>query len=120
MGSNMQRQAVPLLKTSQPLVGTGMEANVAQDSGSCVLAENDGIIDYVDAERLVVRYDDGVYPDTGGVKHYELQKWHKSNQNSCYGQRPRLPIGTLSRKAMSLLTVPVSKTVSLLSVRTFS
>ncbi|WP_419780442.1 DNA-directed RNA polymerase subunit beta [Maridesulfovibrio sp.] len=106
MGSNMQRQAVPLLKTSQPLVGTGMEANVAQDSGSCVLAENDGYIDYVDAERLVVRYDDGIYPDTGGVKHYELQKWHKSNQNSCYGQRPRLPIGTRVKKGDVLADGP--------------
>ncbi len=106
MGSNMQRQAVPLLKTSKPLVGTGMEANVAQDSGSCVLAENDGVIDYVDAERLVVRYDDGVYPDTGGIKHYELQKWHKSNQNSCYGQRPRLPIGTKVKKGDVLADGP--------------
>ncbi|WP_320009134.1 DNA-directed RNA polymerase subunit beta [Maridesulfovibrio sp.] len=106
MGSNMQRQAVPLLKTSQPLVGTGMEANVAQDSGSCVLAEHDGYIDYVDAERLVVRYDDGIYPDTGGVKHYELQKWHKSNQNSCYGQRPRLPIGTRVMKGDVLADGP--------------
>ncbi len=106
MGSNMQRQAVPLLKTSQPLVGTGMEANVAQDSGSCVLAEEDGYIDYVDAERLVVRYDGDIYPNTGGIKHYELQKWHKSNQNSCYGQRPRLPIGTRLKKGDVLADGP--------------
>ncbi|WP_027721458.1 DNA-directed RNA polymerase subunit beta [Maridesulfovibrio zosterae] len=106
MGSNMQRQAVPLLITSQPLVGTGMEANVAQDSGSCLLAENDGYIDYVDAERLVVRYDDGPSPATGGIKHYELQKWHKSNQSSCYGQRPRLPIGKRVKKGEVLADGP--------------
>ncbi|WP_291326787.1 DNA-directed RNA polymerase subunit beta [Desulfovibrio sp. UCD-KL4C] len=106
MGSNMQRQAVPLLKTAQPLVGTGMEANVAQDSGSCLLAEHDGYIDYVDAERLVLRYDDGIYPETGGVKHYELQKWHKSNQNSCYGARPRLQVGTRVAKGEVLADGP--------------
>ncbi|WP_027179177.1 DNA-directed RNA polymerase subunit beta [Maridesulfovibrio bastinii] len=106
MGSNMQRQAVPLLKTTQALVGTGMEANVAQDSGSCLLAEADGVIDFVDAERLIVTYDGDIYPQTGGVRHYQLQKWHKSNQNSCYGQRPTLGAGTRVKKGDVLADGP--------------
>lgn len=88
MGSNMQRQAVPLLRCEQPLVGTGMESVVAQDSGGCVLAEGSGIVRYVDAERIVVGYEGDLYPETGGMKVYELQKFHKSNQNTCFGQKP--------------------------------
>lgn len=91
MGSNMQRQAVPLLRAELPLVGTGMEGTIARDSGSCILAEGDGVVRYVDAERIVVSYDDPeVHPKTGGVSSYELQKFHKSNQNSCFGQKPRV------------------------------
>jgi len=90
MGSNMQRQAVPLLRCDQPIVGTGMEGAVARDSGSCLLAEEDGLVHYADAERIIVCYDNGLYPDSGGVRAYELQKFHKSNQNTCFGQRPRI------------------------------
>ncbi|MFP4167723.1 MAG: DNA-directed RNA polymerase subunit beta [Desulfonatronovibrionaceae bacterium] len=91
MGSNMQRQAVPLLRAELPLVGTGMEGTIARDSGSCVLAEADGVVRYVDAERVVVSYDDPeVHSKTGGAASYELQKFHKSNQNSCFGQKPRV------------------------------
>jgi DNA-directed RNA polymerase subunit beta len=90
MGSNMMRQAVPLLRTEVPLVGTGMESVVAQDSGSCLLAEADGVVRYADANRVVVSYADSVAPASGGVKAYELQKYHKSNQNSCFGQKPRV------------------------------
>ncbi len=93
MGSNMQRQAVPLLRSEQPLVGTGMEREVARDSGACLLAEADGVVRYSDAERIIVAYDNGISPDTGGVVHYELLKWHKSNQNSCFGQIPRVNPG---------------------------
>ena len=93
MGSNMQRQAVPLLRSEQPLVGTGMEREVARDSGACLLAEADGVVSYSDAERIIVAYDNGVSPDSGGVVHYELLKWHKSNQNSCFGQIPRVNPG---------------------------
>ncbi|MDD4952380.1 MAG: DNA-directed RNA polymerase subunit beta, partial [Desulfovibrionaceae bacterium] len=93
MGSNMQRQAVPLLRSEQPLVGTGMEGVVARDSGACLLAEADGRVHYADAERIIVNYDNGVAPNMGGAVHYELQKWHKSNQNSCFGQRPRVLVG---------------------------
>lgn len=93
MGSNMQRQAVPLLRCEAPIVGTGMEGRLAQDSGSCLLAEGDGVVSFVDADMVVVRYDDVTkHPKTGGVRAYELQKYHKSNQNSCFGQQPRVVV----------------------------
>ncbi len=106
MGSNMQRQAVPLLRTEVPLVGTGMEGPVATDSGSCLLAEDDGVVHYADAERVIVRYDNGLYPETGGVRAYELQKYHKSNQNSCFGQRPRIISGSRVSKGEVLADGP--------------
>ena len=106
MGSNMQRQAVPLLRAEKPLVGTGMEAAVAQDSGACLLAEADGIVHYVDAERIVMSYDISVSPNTGGVKNYELLKWHKSNQNSCFGQRARVNVGQVVKKGHVLADGP--------------
>jgi DNA-directed RNA polymerase subunit beta len=106
MGSNMQRQAVPLLKPEMPIVGTGMEAVVAQDSGACILAEGDGVVSYADAERIIVNYHNGVSPDTGGVVHYEFQKWHKSNQNSCFGQVPRAHVGQEVKKGEVLVDGP--------------
>ncbi len=93
MGSNMQRQAVPLLRCEQPLVGTGMEGPVAKDSGSCLLAEAPGVVHYADAERVIVCYDGDFAPDTGGARTYELLKHHKSNQNTCFGQVPRVRVG---------------------------
>ncbi|WP_461211367.1 DNA-directed RNA polymerase subunit beta [Desulfocurvus sp. DL9XJH121] len=90
MGSNMQRQAVPLLKSEMPLVGTGMEGPVAKDSGACLLAEGDGIVQFVDADNIVVCYDGGISLKTGGVRNYDILKHHKSNQNSCFGQKPRV------------------------------
>ena len=97
MGCNMQRQAVPLLQAEKPLVGTGMEGPVARDSGACLLAEGDGSIAFVDAQRVIVRYDT-LYPETGGTCFYLLQKFHKSNQNSCFGQKPRVLPGQQVRK----------------------
>ena len=85
MGSNMQRQAVPLIRTSAPVVGTGLEAKVARDSGVCVVAKRDGIVDSVDGMRVVVRADGqkGAFPDI-----YRLQKFQRSNQNTAYNQKP--------------------------------
>ena len=106
MGSNMQRQSVPLLVTEEPLVGTGIEGKVAQDSGSCLLAEGDGEIMFVDADRIIVSYGGELYPESGGVRFYELQKFHKSNQNSCFGQKPRVRVGDLVTKGAVLADGP--------------
>jgi DNA-directed RNA polymerase subunit beta len=89
MGSNMQRQAVPTLKADKPLVGTGMERYVAADSGVCVVARRGGVIDSVDASRIVVRIDaDSVAGDEAPVDIYNLTKYKRSNQNTCINQRP--------------------------------
>ncbi len=94
MGSNMQRQAVPLLRSEPPLVGTNMEGQVARDSGNCLLSEGSGVVDYVDSTRIMVRYKDpSLYPQSGGVVLYELQKYHKSNQNSSFTQQPTVQMG---------------------------
>ena len=88
MGSNMQRQAVPLLKTSAPLVGTGVEKYVARDSGACLLAGGDGVVEEADANRIVVRYDQpGVDGFDTGIGVYHLSKYKKSNQNTCFNQK---------------------------------
>lgn len=87
MGSNMQRQAVPLIRTSAPLVGTGLERTVAKDSGVTVLALRDGFVEYVDAARIVVRVS-GDGNNDAGVDIYNLIKFQKSNQNTCWNQRP--------------------------------
>ena len=89
MGSNMQRQAVPTIRTEKPLVGTGMESNVARDSGVCVVAKRGGVIDSVDAARVVVRVsDEETASDEAGVDIYNLTKFTRSNQNTCINQRP--------------------------------
>ncbi|PLW80962.1 DNA-directed RNA polymerase subunit beta [Kineobactrum sediminis] len=89
MGSNMQRQAVPTLIRQKPLVGTGMERYVAKDSGVCVVARRDGVIDSVDASRIVVRVNDkDVGPDEAPVDIYNLTKYTRSNQNTCINQSP--------------------------------
>jgi DNA-directed RNA polymerase subunit beta len=88
MGSNMQRQAVPTLKAQKPLVGTGMERTVAQDSGVCVVAKRGGIIESVDASRIVVRVSDEETGDSTGVDIYNLTKYTRSNQNTCINQKP--------------------------------
>ncbi len=90
MGSNMQRQAVPLLRPERPLVGTGMEGLVARDSGSCKIARADGIVRYVDTNKVIVSYDEPTENSSLDTVCYDLQKYHKSNQNSCFGQRPRV------------------------------
>lgn len=89
MGSNMQRQAVPTLRSDKPLVGTGMERTVAIDSGVCVVAKRGGVVDSVDAARIVVRVnDDETEAGESGVDIYNLTKYTRSNQNTCINQRP--------------------------------
>ena len=88
MGSNMQRQAVPTLRSEKPLVGTGLERNVARDSGVCVVARRGGVIESVDASRIVVRVrDEEVEAGDAGVDIYNLTKYVRSNQNTCINQR---------------------------------
>ena len=94
MGSNMQRQAVPLLRTEAPLVGTGMERVVARDSGATVVAARRGTVESVDSTRIVIKADEasGAYADTG-VDIYSLVKYQRSNQNTCINQRPIARVG---------------------------
>ncbi|NYZ17946.1 DNA-directed RNA polymerase subunit beta [Azospirillum sp. RWY-5-1] len=93
MGSNMQRQAVPLVKADAPLVGTGMEATVARDSGVTIVARRSGIVDQVDATRIVIRATDNADSTAPGVDIYNLLKFQRSNQNTCITQRPLVRVG---------------------------
>lgn len=94
MGSNMQRQAVPTLLADKPLVGTGMEANVAHDSGVCVIAERGGRIEFVDASRVVIRVnEDEMIAGEAGVDIYNLIKYTRSNQNTCINQKVLVKLG---------------------------
>ena len=93
MGSNMQRQAVPLIRAEAPLVGTGMEETVARDSGAAIAARRSGIVDQVDAARIVVRATGEVEAGKSGVDIYTLMKFQRSNQNTCINQRPLVKVG---------------------------
>jgi DNA-directed RNA polymerase subunit beta len=93
MGSNMQRQAVPLVRAESPFVGTGMEGVVARDSGAAIAARRTGVIDQVDATRIVVRATEELDPGKSGVDIYRLQKFQRSNQNTCINQRPLVKVG---------------------------
>jgi len=96
MGSNMQRQAVPTLKSDKPLVGTGIERNVAIDSGVCIVADRGGIVEYVDASRIVVKVaGEEIGDDDAGVDIYNLTKYTRSNQNTCINQRTIVRQGDL-------------------------
>ncbi|AIL64920.1 DNA-directed RNA polymerase subunit beta [Rickettsiales bacterium Ac37b] len=88
MGSNMQRQAVPLLKAEAPLVGTGIEDVVARDSGATIVANHDGIVDQVDATRIVIRNINNTDGTSSGVDIYSLLKFQRTNHNTCINQRP--------------------------------
>jgi DNA-directed RNA polymerase subunit beta len=104
MGSNMQRQAVPLLETDAPLVGTGLEGKVAEDSGALVLAKREGVIESVTADSISVRYDAGEsgptpdYVGQTGVDSYRLTKFKRSNQDTCINQRPIVKVGQKVKK----------------------
>ncbi|GGZ40601.1 DNA-directed RNA polymerase subunit beta [Asticcacaulis endophyticus] len=93
MGSNMQRQAVPLVKADAPFVGTGMEEVVARDSGATIAARRTGVVEQVDATRIVVRATEETDPTKPGVDIYRLSKFQRSNQNTCINQRPIVKVG---------------------------
>jgi DNA-directed RNA polymerase subunit beta len=96
MGSNMQRQSVPLLRAEAPYIGTGMERVTAKDSGAVVVARRDGVVDYVDSERIIVRADhnvDGTISREVTADIYTLTKFRRSNQNTCINQRPIVSVG---------------------------
>ena len=97
MGSNMQRQAVPLVRAEAPFVGTGMEETVARDSGAAIAARRTGIVDQVDAARIVVRATGEVEAGKSGVDIYTLMKFQRSNQNTCINQRPLVKVGDVVR-----------------------
>jgi DNA-directed RNA polymerase subunit beta len=98
MGSNMQRQAVPLVKAEAPFVGTGMEETVARDSGAAIAARRAGIVDQVDAGRIVIRATEEVEPGKTMVDIYTLMKFQRSNQNTCINQRPLVKVGDVVAK----------------------
>ena len=98
MGSNMQRQAVPLLQAEAPLVGTGIEEVVARDSGAAIMARRGGIIDQVDAQRIVIRATSDLELGDAGVDIYRMRKFQRSNQNTCINQRPLVKVGDLVTK----------------------
>ena len=98
MGSNMQRQAVPLVRAEAPFVGTGMEGVVARDSGAAIAARRTGVIDQVDATRIVIRATQETDPSKSGVDIYRLMKFQRSNQNTCINQRPLVKVGDHVRK----------------------
>ncbi len=103
MGSNMQRQAVPTLRSDKPLVGTGMERTVAMDSGVCVKALRGGVVDSVDAARIVVRVnDDETEAGESGVDIYNLTKYTRSNQNTCINQTPLVKLGDVIARGDAL------------------
>ncbi|OXS99159.1 DNA-directed RNA polymerase subunit beta [Notoacmeibacter marinus] len=93
MGSNMQRQAVPLVRAEAPFVGTGMEPIVARDSGAAIGARRTGVVDQVDATRIVIRATEDLDPGKSGVDIYRLMKFQRSNQNTCINQRPLVRVG---------------------------
>jgi DNA-directed RNA polymerase subunit beta len=93
MGSNMMRQAVPLLKPESPLVGTGIESDVALDSGVTIVAKRDGVVDKIDGKRIVVKVTEETDFTKSSVDIYNLQKFKRSNQNTCINQRPLVRVG---------------------------
>jgi DNA-directed RNA polymerase subunit beta len=108
MGSNMQRQAVPLLKSYAPLVGTGMERLVARDSGVTVVAKHAGIVDFVDATRIVVRIDETEKFSGSGVDIHNLVKYRRSNQNTCMNQKPIVEVGERVSRGQVLADGPAT------------
>jgi DNA-directed RNA polymerase subunit beta len=112
MGSNMQRQAVPLLRAEAPLIGTGMEKVTAQDSGAVVVARRDGVVDVVDSERIIIRVDhniDGTISREVTADIYPLIKFKRSNQNTCINQKPIVHVGQRIKKGMVIADGPCTE-----------
>ncbi|MDY8110708.1 DNA-directed RNA polymerase subunit beta [Fulvimarina sp. 2208YS6-2-32] len=106
MGSNMQRQAVPLVRAEAPFVGTGMESIVARDSGAAIGARRTGVVDQVDATRIVIRATEDLEAGRSGVDIYRLMKFQRSNQNTCINQRPLVSVGDRVEKGDILADGP--------------
>ncbi len=109
MGSNMQRQSVPLLRAEAPYIGTGMEAVTARDSGAVVIAKRDGVVDYTDSERIIVKADhnvDGTISREVTADIYTLIKFKRSNQNTCINQRPIVHVGERVNKGQVIADGP--------------
>jgi DNA-directed RNA polymerase subunit beta len=109
MGSNMMRQAVPLLKPESPLVGTGMESDVALDSGVTIVAKRNGAVDKIDGKRIVVKATEVKDLSQSGVDIYNLSKFKRSNQNTCINQRPLVKVGDLIKKGDIIADGPATK-----------
>ncbi len=109
MGSNMMRQAVPLIKPKAPLVGTGMEYTVAKDSGSTVVAKREGIVDQLDANRIVIRVTDKNDTSLNKIDIYNLLKFQRSNQNTCISQRPLVNVGDKIKKNQVIADGPATE-----------
>ncbi len=109
MGSNMMRQAVPLLKPESPLVGTGIESDVALDSGVTIVAKRNGIVDKIDGKRIVVKATDEKDLSQSGVDIYNLYKFKRSNQNTCINQKPLVKVGDIIKKGDIIADGPATK-----------
>tara|TARA_A100001011_G_scaffold36030_1_gene34312 strand:- start:1050 stop:5132 length:4083 start_codon:yes stop_codon:yes gene_type:complete len=110
MGSNMMRQAVPLLKPEAPLVGTGIESDVALDSGVTIVAKRDGIVDKIDGKRIVIKASNEKDYSQSGVDIYNLQKFKRSNQNTCINQKPLVRVGDKVKPGDIIADGPSTKT----------
>ncbi len=110
MGSNMMRQAVPLLKPESPLVGTGIESDVALDSGVTIVARRDGIVDKIDGKRIVIKATSETDFSKSGVDIYNLQKFKRSNQNTCINQKPLVRVGDKVKQGDIIADGPSTKT----------
>ena len=109
MGSNMMRQAVPLLKPEAPLVGTGIESDVALDSGVTIVAKRDGVVDKIDGKRIVIKATDDKDYTKSGVDIYNLQKFKRSNQNTCINQKPLVRVGDVVKSGDIIADGPSTK-----------
>ena len=119
MGSNMMRQAVPLIQAESPLVGTGVEKTVAIDSGVTIIAKRDGIVDKIDGKRIVIKASNEKDYSQSGVDIYNLQKFKRSNQNTCINQKPLVRVGDKVKSGDIIADGPSTK-VGELAITSYS